>query len=156
MSKLVKYEGDELSVVEKPPRDCQAVIKARDHMLGAVDLDDFLSNLVTVGKFIRIAYNGVAGDTDLQIATREVGFEIAELCDESNLTIDKFRTTADGYVTRFICAYQFFFDDLEEMGFISIESVDDSAKQLAETAEELCKRFNVGKKGAWSVVREFA
>ena len=141
MSELVKYEDDELSVVEKPPRDCQAVIKARDHMLGAVDLDGSLSDLVTVGKFIRIAYNGVAGDTDLQIAMREIGLEIAELCDDSGLTINKFRMTADSILTDLTGAYQFFLDDVEEMAITSIESVGDSAKQMAEAAEELCQRF---------------
>ena len=61
---VVNYEGETLSVLEKPPRDSKAVAQARDYMLGAVDMDGFLSNLVTVGKFIRIAYNGVAGDTE--------------------------------------------------------------------------------------------
>ena len=156
MSELVKYDGDELSVVEKPPRDCQAVIKARDHMLGAVDLDGFLSNLVTVGKFIRIAYNGVAGDTDLQIAMRELGFEIAELCDDSGLTINKFRMTADSILTDLTGAYQFFLDDMEEMAITSIESVGDSAKQMAEAAEVLCQRFKDEKEKVLKVCRDTA
>ena len=130
-------------MLEKPLQNCRAVIAVRgQHTLGAVDLDGFLSNLVTVGKLIRITYNGVAGDTELQIEMRELGFEIAELCDDSNLTIEKFRTTADSYVTRLISAYQFFLDDMEEMGITSIESViEGSGKQMAEASEELCKRF---------------
>lgn len=47
MSELVNYKGDVLSVVRKPPRDCQAVIEARNDMLGIIDMDRFLSDLVT-------------------------------------------------------------------------------------------------------------
>ena len=142
-SRIVKvnYEGDSLSVVEKPPRDCKAVVEARENMLGTVDLDGFLSDLVTVGKFIRIAYNGVAGDTDLQTTMRELGFEIAELCDDSGLTISKFRMTADSIVTDLTGAYQFFLDDMEEMAITAIASVGDSAKKMADDAQKLCDRF---------------
>ena len=138
---LVDYEGCFLSVLEKPPRNCQAVITARVLLLGTVDLNGFLFHMGSVGKFIRIAYNGVAGDADLQIAVRELGVEIAELCDDSGLTIGKFRTTADSYVTDLVSAYKVFLDDMEEMAFTSIESVGDSAKQVANVAEKFCKRF---------------
>lgn len=155
-SAVVLYDGDTLSVVEKPPRDCKAVIEAREKMLGTVDLDGFLSDLVTVGKFIRIAYNGVAGDTDLQITMRELGFEIAELCDDSGLTISKFRMTADSIVTDLTGAYQFFLDDMEEMAITAIESVGDSAKQMADAAQKLCNRFKDEKAKVLDVCRETA
>ena len=157
-SKIVKvnYEGDSLSVVEKPPRDCNAVVEARKSMLGQVDLDGLLSDLVTVGKFIRIAYNGVAGDTDLQITMRELGFEIAELCDDSGLTISKFRMTADSIVTDLTGAYQFFLDDMEEMALTAIQSVGDSAKQMAEAAQGLCDRFKQEKDKVLKVCRSTA
>jgi hypothetical protein len=138
---VVKFGTETLSVVEKPPRDCKAVVEARETMLGTVDLDGFLNGLTTVGKFIRIAYNGVAGDTELQITMRDIGFEIAELCDDSGLTIGKFRMTADSILTDLTGAYQFFLDDMEEMAIASIESVGDSAKQMAEAADSLCTRF---------------
>ena len=157
MSELVvEYEGHLLSVVEKPPKDCQAVIKARNDILGAVDLNGLLFNLVTVGKFIRIAYYSVAGDTDLQIATRELGFEISELCDDSGLTINKFGMTADSIVTDLTGAYQFFHDDMEEMVITSIESVGYSAKQMAEAAEELCRRFQNKKEEVLGICRKTA
>ena len=156
MAALVKYEGDELSVVEKPPRDCAAVVEAREKMLGAVDLDGFLNGLSTVGKFIRIAYNGVAGDTQLQITMREIGFDIAELCDDSGLTIGKFRMTADSILTDLTGAYQFFLDDMEDMALTAIESVGDSAKQMAEAAEKLCERFKNEKEKVLKVCKETA
>ena len=155
-SAVVKYEGDTLSVVEKPPRDCKAVVEARNKMLGSVNLDGFLSNMITVGKFIRIAYNGVAGDTALQIRMREIGFEIAELCDDSGLTINKFRMTADSILTDLTGAYQFFLDDMEDMAITSIESVGDSAKQMADAAQQLCDRFKEEKKKVLDACRETA
>ena len=153
---LVKYEGCELSVLEKPPRDCKAVMKARSDMLGAVDLNGFLSNLVTVGKFVRIAYNGVAGDTELQITMRELGFEIAELCDDSGLTIGKFQMTADSIVTDMTGAYQFFLDDMEEMAIASIESVGEAAKEMSEAAQSLCDRFKAEKEKVLDVCKKTA
>ena len=155
-STLVMYEGDMLSIVEKPPRDCKAVVQARNAMLGSVDLDGFLNNLVTVGKFIRIAFNGVAGDTHLQISMRELGFEIASLCDDSGLTISKFQMTADSILTDLTGAYQFFLDDMEEMALTAIESVGDSAKQMAATAQDLCDRFEAEKKKVLQVCKTTA
>ena len=142
---VVNYEGETLSVLEKPPRDSKAVAQARDYMLGAVDMDGFLSNLVTVGKFIRIAYNGVAGDTELQNTMRELGFEIAELCDDSSLTIGNFRMTADSILTDMTGAYQFFLDEMEEMAITCVESIGDSAHKMADAAQDLCDRFTAEK-----------
>jgi uncharacterized protein YaaR (DUF327 family) len=153
---VVKYEGDELSVLEKPPRDCKAVVEARENMLGSVDLDGFLNGLTTVGKFVRIAYNGVAGDTELQTTMREIGFDIAELCDDSGLTIGKFRMTADSILTDLTGAYQFFLDGMEEMAITAIESVGDSAKQMEVAANKLCDRFKEEKKKVLGVCRKTA
>ena len=143
MAEFAEYEYYRLSLLEKLLRNNPVVVTARDLMLGTVDLNGFLSHVSSVGKFIRIAYNGVAGagDADLQITVRELGVKIAELFDDAGLMIGKFRTTADSYVTDLVSAYQFFLDDMEEMGFTSMESVGDSAKQLANAAEKFCKRF---------------
>ena len=94
----------------------------------------FLNDIVTVGKFIRIAYNGVAGNSELQIKMRNLGFEIAELCDESGLTINKFRMTADSIVTDLTSAYQYFLDDMEDYAITVLESVGESAKKMAAAA----------------------
>ena len=135
---LVRYRDEILSVVEKPPRDSRAVAEAREKLLGGAHLTDFLDG---VTKVIRIAYNGVAGDTELQSAIREIGFEIAELYDDSHRTIRMLRMTADSILTNFIGGYRFFLDGMEEMGITAIESNTDSAKQMAASARQLYARF---------------
>lgn len=153
---LVKVGDSTLSVLEKPPPDCEEVVKARKNLMGSVDLKGFVTDLTTVGKFIRIAYNGVAGETDLQILMRNLGFEIAELCDDSSLAITKFRAAADSIVTDMTGAYEFFLEDMEEMAFTAIDSMQDSAKDMAVTAEALQLRFQEQKKKVLDVCEKTA
>ena len=155
-SALVQYEGETLSVLEKPPRECKAVVAAKKQALGVFDLNDFLDKLVMVGKFIRIAYNGVAGDSNLQIVMRELGYEIAELCDESGLAIGQFRITADSVLTDLTVAYQFLLDDMEEMAVTSLENIGQSAKSMVETTEKLVQRFEDEKNKVKQVYRDTA
>ena len=87
------------------------------------------------------APDGVAGGTELQSAIREIGFEIAELYDDSHRTIRMLRMTADSMLTNFIGGYRFFLDGMEEMGITAVESSTDSAKQMAASAKQLYARF---------------
>ncbi len=72
----------------------------------------------------------MAGDTELQIQMRKIGFEVAELCDDSSLVISKVRTAADSVLTDMTGAYEFFLDDMEEMALTSLESVGETAKEM--------------------------
>ena len=114
-------------------------------MLGIVGLHSLVSDLGTVGKFIRIAYSGVAGDTEIQIRMREIGFEIAELCDDSSLTISKFRTSADSILTDLIGAYEFFLDEMKEMAITAIESIGETA-EMAQQADDYKSALKVKRK----------
>ena len=117
------------------------MLEARQNMLGIVDFDDVLSNLEAVGKFIRIAYNGVAGDTELQTSMWQLALEIAQLCDDAGLTVDNFRTTADSVLTDYIGAYHLLFDNMEQMALTAFASVGDSAIEMEKTAQDFCTRF---------------
>ena len=153
---VVSVEGYTFSALEKPPRDCKAVVEELDSMLSPLKLDDILSSLVMVSKSIGIAYNayGVAGDTELQITIRELGYEIAKLFDDSGLTIRKFRMTADSILTDLTGAYQFFLDDMREMAITSVESAGDSRKPMADAAQQLCDRFEAEKEKVRGVHRK--
>ena len=135
------YEGEELSVVERPPVGSKAVAKAKENLLGSVNFKELVEDLVTVGKFVRIAYNGVAGDVDLQVAIKKIGFEVAELCDDSGITIGKFRVASNGVLTDLTGAYEFFLDGMEEMALTCMESVGETAEKMAKEADDLCDRF---------------
>ena len=56
-------------------------------MLGSIDLDVLVDDLRHVGDFVRIAYNGVAGYTDLQIKIRRIGYDVTKLCDKLAVTV---------------------------------------------------------------------
>ena len=64
--------------------------------------------------------------------------------------------TADSILTDLTGAYQFFLDDMEEMAIASIESVGDSAKQMADAAQQLCDRFKAEKEKVLGVCKETA
>ena len=131
------------------------MLEARQNMLGIVDFDDVLSNLEAVGKFIHIAYNGVAGDTELQTSMWQLALEIVQLCDDAGVTVDNFRTTADSVLTDYIGAYQLLFDNMEQMALTAFESVGDSAmREMERTARDLCTRFTEKRETVLAVYKE--
>ena len=61
---IVKYEGRDYNVLEIPENNT-ALVKQHEDVLASADLDSLVRDLSLVSKFIQIAYNGVAGYTDL-------------------------------------------------------------------------------------------
>ena len=76
-SKAVVKIGDEtFSILELPPTGTLVVEEQKQRLLGSVDLESLVSDLGKVGSFVRLAYNGVAGYTELQIEIREIGYNV--------------------------------------------------------------------------------
>ena len=88
---IVKIGDESFSIVEVPSSTTVIVSKQKERLLGSIDLPALVTDLGRVGNFVRIAYNGVAGFTDLQIQIREIGVDVTKLCDKSAVTVSKFK-----------------------------------------------------------------
>ena len=109
---VVKLEDETFSLLEIPESNSALVKKHEDLVLTGVDLDSLVTDLSMVGKFTRIAYNGVAGYTELQIKIRRIGVNVSQLCDKSAMTVGKFLQTSEAILQDLQTTYQFLIDGM--------------------------------------------
>ena len=141
-SKEVVLLDETYSIVELPPSHSKVVVKQKGLLLGSVDLPALVSDLGRVGNFVRIAYNGVAGYTDLQIQIREIGYNVTKLCDKSAVTVAKFKQASSSILGDLQGTYEFLLDGLEEMAIETLSAVTDIAKDMATAADQLHTDFD--------------
>ena len=139
---VVKLEDESFSLLEIPESKSALVKKHEDLVLTGIDLDSLVTDLSMVGKFTRIAYNGVAGYTDLQIKIRRIGVNVSQLCDKSAMTVGKFLQTSEAILLDLQTTYQFLIDGMEDMAIVTLESTATIAKGMATAAEQLAAAFD--------------
>ena len=142
-SKAIVKIGDETySILELPPTGTVVVEEQKRILLGSVDLESLVSDLGKVGNFVRLAYNGVAGYTDLQIEIRKIGYNVTKLCDKSAVTVTKFKQASGSILEDLQGTYQFLLDGFEKMALVTLQSVTEVAKDMVVAAEQLHEDFN--------------
>ena len=139
---LVKIGDESFSIKEIPSSDTALVLKKKDIILGSVDLPALVSDLGRVGNCVRIAYNGVAGYTELQIEIRQIGYNVTKLCDKSAVTVASFKAASESVLGRLKSTYGFLLSGFEKMALTTLKAVTDVAKGMATAADELHKEFD--------------
>ena len=139
---IVKIGEETFSIVEIPSSGTVIVQQEKRCLLGSIDLPALVTDLGRVGNFVRIAYNGVAGYTNLQILIREIGYDVTKLCDKSAVTVSKFKQASASIIGDLQGTYQFLLDGLEDMALETLNAVADVAKDMAAAANQLCKDFD--------------
>ena len=141
----VEIQGESYALDEIPSHDSAIVKAATERLLGAIDLKTLVNDLGKVGRFIRIAYNGVGavgyGYTKEQIEIQRLGYGITKLCDKSALTVAKFKQASRSVLTRLQCAYGYLLDNLEEMALETVSSISNIAGNMEKAALELHDKF---------------
>ena len=145
-SKKVKIGNEihSLDVVPAPGSKIVAEAK-KDMLLGAVDLKTLVDDLGHAGAFIRIAYNGVmaAGPryTDLQNEIQQLGFDITKLCDESALTVSKFKRASSTVLNELEATYGYLLINQENVAIETLSSVSKLAGDMEKAALALHEKF---------------
>ena len=146
--KLAVQIGDWTYSLVKVPSEDSAIVKEQEgRLLGAVDLKSLVQDLGRVGKFVRIAYNGVgaAGSkeefVELQIRIQDLGYDITKLCDKSAITVAQFKKASGSILVDLQCTYEYLLDNLEEMAVETLSAVSKLAGSMAKAADELHKDF---------------
>ena len=143
---LEVYIDDERYLLLSPPKETSALVrKQKDSFNSSLNIVKFVEYMGQVGHFIKIAYNGVnaAGHrfTDLQIKVQRLGFDITKLCNESSVTIDRFRVTASTVSSRLKSVYLYLLDGFEDAAVMSITSLGKLAQEMAKIAMQLKEKF---------------
>ena len=133
--------SEKFSIVEVPSSATAVVRKQREYLLGSVDLPVLVEDLGRVGNFVRLAYNGTAGHTELQIKIREIGYDVTKLCNKSAVTVSMFKQASGSILDDLQGTYQFLLDGLENIALETLAGASEVAKEMATAAEELHKDF---------------
>ena len=150
-SQLVEIEVDgdvlEYSMSEAPSADSPIVRQEKDRIYGSLDLEGFVKDLGNVGKFVRIAYNGIgaAGPEfqNLQNKVQALGFDISKLCDKSAVTVSKFKATTRTILYELKAAYEFLLNNHERLALVSFSLFAELAEKMAVAAEKLEIEFEL-------------
>ena len=137
----VKIGSEEFSIVEVPSSATTVVRKQREYLLGSIDLSVLMEDHSHLGNFVRLAYNGTAGHTELQIQIQEIGYDVTKLCDKSAVTVSMFKQASGSILNDLQRTYQFLLDGLEVIALEALALVSEVAKGMATAGEELYKNF---------------
>jgi hypothetical protein len=142
----VDIEGETFSMVKIPDVGSQLVKRSKEDLTGSLDLASLVNDLAKLGSFIRVAYNGVAGSTNLQIKVQRVGYKITKLADKSAVTVQNFKSASTSVLQELQGTYEFLLDGLEEMALETLSLLSKVAEQMAKAAEELHTDFEAATK----------
>lgn len=137
----VDIDGETYDLVSIPNPKSAMVKKAKEALLGSLDLASLVDDLGKLGNFIRVAYNGVAGNTEIQIKVQRVGYKITNLADQSAITVHNFKRASQNVLQELQGTYQFLLDGLEEMALETLSLLTDVAAEMATAAEKLHDEF---------------
>uniref|UniRef100_A0A1X7UXM9 Uncharacterized protein n=1 Tax=Amphimedon queenslandica TaxID=400682 RepID=A0A1X7UXM9_AMPQE len=143
----VEIGSEKYSLLSVPEASSALVQSERKNFAGNIDLEKLVNYIEHVGKFIKVAYNGVnaAGPnfSDLQNQVQRLGFEITSLCNDSSVTVDRFRSTAATASSQLISVYQFLLDGFEDIAIQSLTSLGKLAEEMTKIAHELKEKFKM-------------
>ncbi|KAJ7323400.1 hypothetical protein OS493_031875 [Desmophyllum pertusum] len=137
----VVIDGETFDLVSIPNARSKMVQNAKNSLLGSLDLASLVDDLGKLGNFIRVAYNGVAGNTEIQIKVQTVGYKITNLADKSAVTVHNFKRASQNVLQELQGTYQFLLDGMEEMALETLSLLTEVASDMAKAAEELRDDF---------------
>ena len=144
-SLMVEIDDVQYRLDVVPAVDTKVVASEKEKLLGAVDLKTLVNDLGRVGAFIRIAYNGVgaAGPkfTNIQIEIQRLGYDVTKLCDQSALTVSKFKKASKVVLDDLQATYQYLLDNMEELAIETLSNVSKIAGDMETAAMELHHEF---------------
>ncbi|XP_028401660.1 uncharacterized protein LOC114524701 [Dendronephthya gigantea] len=133
----VNIEGETFSLVKIPDVRSSLVKNSKEELNGSLDLASLVNDFAKLGTLIRVAYNGVAGSTKLQIKVQKVGYKVTKLADKSAVTVQNFKNASTSVLQELQGTYEFLLDGLEEMAIETLSLLAKVAEQMAKAAEEL-------------------
>ena len=134
---------DELfDLVSIPDAKSKMVVEAKDRLAGSLDLQSLVHDLGKLGNFLRVAKNGVAGHTEVQMKVNRVGYKVTKLPDKAAVTVHQFKGASQTVLHELKSTNQYFLEGPEEMALESLSILTDVAAAMAKAADELAKAAN--------------
>ena len=141
----ISYGGEVYSPTEIPSETSIIVSEEVENLLGELELQLLSSDLRRLGRFMRIACNGIgaAGHkyTKLQIEIQRLGYNITDLVFKTSWTLNSFKARSKDVLRKIKAAYLFLLDGHEEIAVQMLSSLVEVAKTMQGVALELHGEF---------------
>ena len=138
----VIIDGETFDLITIPSAESKLVQSAKQELLGDLNLQRLVDDLGKLGTFMRVAYNGVAGNTKVQIQVQSVGYKITKLADKSAITVHQFKRTSTEVLKKLKSTYQFLLDGQEKVAVLTLSRMANKAEAMAKAAKELREDFD--------------
>lgn len=135
-----------------PDASCDLVSQITDDLLGSIDLQGLITNLAHIGKFIRFAYNGVVGHTELQIQIQTIGCNLTNIADKFEQTIYRFKITSKEALQSLQVAYEYLLIGFEEMAMESLCGLAEKGGDIEKVSQELHVEIEAARKDICSAL----
>ena len=138
----VIIDGETFDLISIPSAESKLVQSAKQELLGDLNLQRLVDDLGKLGTFMRVAYNGVAGNTKVQIKVQSVGYKITKLADKSAITVHQFKRTSTEVLKKLKSTYQFLLDGQEKVAIQTLSRMANKAEAMEKAAMELREDFD--------------
>ena len=119
----------------------------------------FVDDLGRVGGFVRVAFNGAtaAGPhfKDLQVKIQKIGFEVADLCDTSAITVAKFQDASLSILDDLQSTYEYLMENEIDMALEIFKGIVKVASEMHKAATNLQQKFEEEKKKVYCIAGSF-
>ncbi|KAG5183935.1 hypothetical protein JKP88DRAFT_315547 [Tribonema minus] len=128
------------SMVAVPDKNSPWVTEAKEDVLQNVHLNTLMNDLDRAGDMMFLAYCGVQGTRlSSNVANRQ--FDLAELCQESSLTMVKLRDGSNTVVQILIGAYRHLLEGQEDAAITKVKRCAGIAERMATSCDELASEY---------------
>ncbi|XP_064633450.1 uncharacterized protein LOC135491482 [Lineus longissimus] len=141
ISKEITIDGELYSLEIVPKASTQLVVKQRNALSADLDLPGLVEDLQKLGSFVRVAFYGVTGHTQLQIKVQKLGFTVAKLCQESDITVVLFKKACTEVIDTLQSTYEYLLDGFEDIAVDNLKALAEVAKKMADASDKLTNEF---------------
>ena len=146
----VEIGNEKYSLLSVPEAYCSLTQSEREKLASVKNLEKFANSIEHLGNFMKVAYDAanMAGPklVDIKIEIQRLGFDITRLCNESSVTIDRFRSAAVTISSELVSVYQFLLNGFEDIAILSLASLGKLAEEMTTSANELKEKFKMQQK----------
>jgi len=134
----LRYE----SLLEVPSSSSTVVVQTKGEMINRMNFQAMAKDFSNLAKFLRLAYNGVVGEVQIQIKVKKLFYETVRLCDESVFTINEFSRASNTAVESLLATYEFLMDGLDTMAIANVQEISQVAERMRAAAQNLAIEFS--------------
>ena len=153
----IEIKGETYRLDEEPAPDSTIVVTNMKSLFGeVVTFEEVINGFGRLGVMVNLAYNGAvaAGPKyiDIQLDIQTIGHSLADLFDESVLTVSEFKRSSERVLGKIQSMYYFLINNHERQAIEMLISVAKTSEDMAVAANDLRNRAKKEQENIESVI----